>query len=217
MRGKICIFVAALAALLALQGCMRRDAVIFQGISDVEVSMEASPRVGVVLLVENTSGRNITVRDASFVLTSRDGDGDPQPAGLVQFPPDGIHRLPDHLPGDAVDGPLPHRLVQAGAGDPAHPVAALEKDRFPFHRLHPDTDRQPMGGVHIVAAVLGHTAAGRPAAGSDTRSRTGSCRCPRGRHVDLQLRCHQHRQVLPRVWQSRTRPGTDQVVLPQLR
>ena len=53
MRGKICIFVAALAALLALQGCMRRDAVIFQGISDVEVSMEASPRVGVVLLVEN--------------------------------------------------------------------------------------------------------------------------------------------------------------------
>ena len=73
MRGKICIFVAALAALLALQGCMRRDAVIFQGISDVEVSMEASPRVGVVLLVENTSGRNITVRDASFVLTSRDG------------------------------------------------------------------------------------------------------------------------------------------------
>ena len=62
MRGKICIFVAALAALLALQGCMRRDAVIFQGISDVEVSMEASPRVGVVLLVENTSGRNITVR-----------------------------------------------------------------------------------------------------------------------------------------------------------
>ena len=73
MRGKICIFVAALAALLALQGCMRRDAVIFQGISDVEVSMEASPRVGVVLLVENTSGKNITVRDASFVLTSRDG------------------------------------------------------------------------------------------------------------------------------------------------
>ena len=71
MRGKICIFVAALAALLALQGCMRRDAVIFQGISDVEVSMEASPRVGVVLLVENTSGRNITVRDASFVLPGR--------------------------------------------------------------------------------------------------------------------------------------------------
>ena len=73
MRGKICLFVAALAGLLALQGCMRRDAVIFQGISDVEVSMEASPRVGVVLLVENTSGRDITMRDASFVLTSRDG------------------------------------------------------------------------------------------------------------------------------------------------
>lgn len=61
------------------------------------------------------------------------------------------------------------------------------------------------------------TAAGCPTASSGTRPRTGSCRCPHGRHVDLQLRCHQHRQVLPRVWQSRTRPGTDQVVLPQLR
>lgn len=61
------------------------------------------------------------------------------------------------------------------------------------------------------------TAAGRPAAGSGTRSRTGSCRCSRGRHMDLQLRRHQHRQVLLRVWQSRTRPGTGQVVLPQLR
>lgn len=59
------------------------------------------------------------------------------------------------------------------------------------------------------------TAAGRPAAGSGTRP--GSYRRTCGRHVDLQLRCHQHRQVLPRVWQSRTRPGTGQVVLPQLR
>lgn len=61
------------------------------------------------------------------------------------------------------------------------------------------------------------TAAGRPTADPATRPRTGSCRCPRGRHVDLQLRCHQHRQVLLRVRQPRTRPGTCQVVLPQLR
>ena len=62
MRGKICIFVAALAALLALQGCMRRDAVIFQGISDVEVSMEASPRVGVVLLVAHVQRDGVVAR-----------------------------------------------------------------------------------------------------------------------------------------------------------
>lgn len=59
------------------------------------------------------------------------------------------------------------------------------------------------------------TAAGRPTAGSDTRpdSRRRAC----GRRMDLQLRRHQHWQVLLGMRQSRTRPGTGQVVLPQLR
>lgn len=73
MRRGIYICVVALVALVALQGCLRKDAIVFHGISDVEVSLEASPRIGVVLYVENTSCRNITVRDISFVLTDRTG------------------------------------------------------------------------------------------------------------------------------------------------
>lgn len=61
------------------------------------------------------------------------------------------------------------------------------------------------------------TAAGCPAAGSGFHPRTGTrCRTC-GRRMDLQLWRHQHRQVLLRVRQPRTRPGTGQVVLPQLR
>ena len=78
-----------------------------------------------------------------------------------------------------------------------------------------------MGGMNasqlFAAGQAQQQAAPQPAPAPAPAPAAGSCRCPRGRHVDLQLRCHQHRQVLLRVRQSRTRPGTDQVVLPQLR
>ena len=105
--------------------------------------------------------------------------------------------------------------IASAQSDAIRAAAAQRRDgRLYGHghgRRHGRHERQP-----AVRRRPG-TAAGCPTAGSDTRSRTGSCRCPHGRHVDLQLRRHQHRQVLPRVWQSRTRPGTGQVVLPQLR
>ena len=75
-----------------------------------------------------------------------------------------------------------------------------------------------MGGMNASQLfAAGQAAAGRPATGSGPRPRTGSRRRACGRHVDLQLRRHQHRQVLPRVRQPRACPGTGQVVLPQLR
>ncbi len=103
----------------------------------------------------------------------------------------------------------PERRNARGSGQPQRRDGRLyghgHGRRHGRHERQPAVRRRP------------GTAAGRPAAGSDTRPRTGSCRCPHGRHVDLHLRRHQHRQVLSRVWQSRTRPGTGQVVLPQLR
>ncbi len=72
------------------------------------------------------------------------------------------------------------------------------------------------GGMNAsqLFAAARHSSSG-PAANSGTRP--GSCRRACGRRMDLQLRRHQHRQVLLRVRKSRTRPGTGKVVLPQLR
>lgn len=90
MKGKCCIVAAAVVALMSLQGCIRKDSIVFHGISDVDVSLQASPRVNAVLLVENTSGRDITVRDVAFELTGRDG------GRIGKAMVDGDLRLPKH-------------------------------------------------------------------------------------------------------------------------
>ena len=97
----------------------------------------------------------------------------------------------------------------ASAQSDAMRAAAANPNGHGHGRRHGRHERQP-----AVRRRPG-TAAGRPTAGSGTRP--GSCRRTCSRHVDLQLRRHQHRQVLLRVRQSRTRPGTGQVVLSQLR
>lgn len=70
---KSMIVLAAVVAALVLAGCVRKDAIVFHGIEDVNVSMGSSPRIGVVLAVENTSGRDITFRDASFSVEGKEG------------------------------------------------------------------------------------------------------------------------------------------------
>lgn len=73
MKRIINILAAATVLALALTGCMRKDAVIFRGVSDVDISLQGSPRMAAVLEVENTSNKNITLRDAAFRVTAKDG------------------------------------------------------------------------------------------------------------------------------------------------
>lgn len=74
MKKNLNITVAIVILMLSLPGCIREDSIVFRGISDVEISMQGSPSLEAVLSVENTSQRNITIRDAAFTVSGRDGN-----------------------------------------------------------------------------------------------------------------------------------------------
>lgn len=73
MKRKISLFITAVCAVIALSGCIRMDDIVLHGVSDFDISLQGSPSVGVNLDVENTSGYNLSVRDASFTITDRNG------------------------------------------------------------------------------------------------------------------------------------------------
>ena len=83
----------------------------------------------------------------------------PQAPGPVRRRQGFAQLFADHPPGGGVDGRLPHRLVQAGAGHPAHPLAAVDfnpsRDRQP---LHTDQYEGSVGYVRVVSPVLLHRA-----------------------------------------------------------
>lgn len=73
MKRQISIFIAAVCAAIALSGCIRMDDIVLHGVSDFDVSLQGSPSVSVTLDVENTSSYNLSLHDASFTVTDRNG------------------------------------------------------------------------------------------------------------------------------------------------
>lgn len=74
MKRSLYILITALAVIMTATGCIRRDAIRFNGITDMNVSLQTSPRVDAVLLVENTSGYNVSIRDIAFNVTDKQGN-----------------------------------------------------------------------------------------------------------------------------------------------
>lgn len=73
MKRSLYILITTLAVIMTATGCMRRDAIKFNGIVDMDVSLQASPRVDAVLSVENISGYNVFIRDVAFNVTDDKG------------------------------------------------------------------------------------------------------------------------------------------------
>lgn len=73
MKRIIYTIAAAAVTALLLSGCIRKDAIVFHGVSDIDISLQGSPRIEAVVRVENTSRKNITLQQAAFNLTARDG------------------------------------------------------------------------------------------------------------------------------------------------
>lgn len=57
-----------------MTGCMREDAVKFHEIENISISVGSTVAVNTVLLVENTSGRKITLSDAVFHVSDAAGN-----------------------------------------------------------------------------------------------------------------------------------------------
>ena len=74
MRKQIFYIAAIAAVMLAASGCIREDAVKFHGISDIDIAISLNPRLEATMEVENTSGRNITIKDILFDVTDTDGN-----------------------------------------------------------------------------------------------------------------------------------------------
>lgn len=73
MRKRLYIIVLAVSVLLTATGCLRKDAVKVYNVTDFSISLQSSPRVNLVVSVENTSHRNITISDAALELTDSKG------------------------------------------------------------------------------------------------------------------------------------------------
>lgn len=73
MKRTINTIIAAAVLAFMLTGCIREDAVVFRGVSDVDFSLKGSPRISAVLEAENKSNRNISLRDAAFSVTTPEG------------------------------------------------------------------------------------------------------------------------------------------------
>lgn len=72
MKNCLYILFSGLISLVISTGCIRPDAVKVLGISDVNVSLKGTPAVNFVLNAENTSGRNITLSNATLEISDVD-------------------------------------------------------------------------------------------------------------------------------------------------
>ncbi len=98
-------------------------------------------------------------------------------------------------------------------------IASAQSDAMRAAAANPNGAMAGFMGMGMAAGANGMNAQNLFAIGQQPAAPQRREPSPRvvGGGKDVHLRRDGHRQVLPRVWQSRTRPGTDQVVLPQLR
>ncbi len=63
-----------LLPMLALAGCIREDDLRFHRVENVSVSIGSTTTVNAIVVVENTSRRNVTLSDAELRVTDMDGN-----------------------------------------------------------------------------------------------------------------------------------------------